>query len=76
LFPVIVTVQVPEDIPAGQAPVVFQPVNTVPEGADSVSLTTVPDGKLAEQVLPLQWIPAGELVIVPCPVPASDTVSL
>ena len=40
-----------------------------PKAADAVSVTCVPDGKLALQV-PGQLIPDGALVTVPVPVPA------
>jgi hypothetical protein len=55
-----------------QAPA--HPVKTEPLAATAVSFTTVPE---ANELLHLGWqlIPAGLLVTVPPPVPASVTVS-
>src|SRR5207245_3234610 len=55
-----------------QAPPV-QPVKVEPAAGAAVSVTAVPLVKLAEQVAP-QVMPAGELVMVPLPVPALETV--
>jgi hypothetical protein len=62
-FPLIVKVQVP--VPKHWP---IHPVN--PDAADAigVSVTTVPVGKSAEQVLP-QLMPGGEDVTVPVPAP-------
>lgn len=66
----IVTVQVP--VPEHPPP--DQPANTdAPDVGAAVSVTTVAWRKLAEQVAP-QLMPAGELVTVPVPVPAFETV--
>jgi hypothetical protein len=51
-----------------------QPAKVEPEEAAAVSVTDVPVAKLAVQALP-QLMPAGLLVTVPEPVPASCTVS-
>ena len=51
-----------------------QPVNVEPDLAVAVSLTDVPLGMLALQVVP-QLIPEGLLVTVPAPAPAMCTVS-
>jgi hypothetical protein len=64
----IVTLQVP--VPLHAPP---QPAKVEPEAGVADKLTTVPLAKLAEQVAP-QEIPAGELVIVPVPLPLSVTV--
>ena len=63
------TVHVPVPV---HAPV--QPANVEPEPAAAVSVTCVPLAKLALHVEP-QLMPAGLLVTVPVPVPASATVS-
>jgi hypothetical protein len=65
------TVTVHEPVPV-HAP--DQPANEDPDAGVAVRATLVPLLKLAEQVLP-QLIPAGLLVTVPWPLPASDTVS-
>lgn len=67
---VIDTVQVllvPEQDP-------LQPAKDEPLAAAAVSVTEVPEPKLAEQVEP-QLIPAGLLVTVPLPVPVLLTVN-
>jgi hypothetical protein len=51
-----------------------QPAKTEPGAGVSVSETIVPDGKSVVHVAP-QLIPAGVLVTVPEPVPASETVT-
>ena len=51
------------------------PANVEPEPATAVRVTCDPVLKLALQVVP-QLIPAGALVTVPVPVPASETVSV
>ena len=50
-----------------------QPAKTLPDAGVAVSVTAVPNGKLAEHVDP-QLIPAGVDVTVPEPVPVRDTV--
>ena len=59
----MVTLQAP--VPLHAPP---QPAKVEPELGVADKFTTVPLAKLAEQVVP-QEIPAGELVIVPVPVP-------
>jgi hypothetical protein len=54
-----------------QAP--LHPANVEPESGVAVKFTTVPLSNVAEQLEP-QEIPAGELVIVPVPVPLFVTV--
>jgi hypothetical protein len=66
---VIVTVQVP--VPSHGA---LHPVNVEPVAGVAVNVTCVPPAKFAEQV-GIQLIPAGALVTVPAPLPASVTVS-
>src|SRR5215471_14102389 len=66
---VIVTLQAP--VPLQLPP---QPANVEPVDADALSVTTVPLVNEIEHAVP-QLMPAGELVIVPTPVPAFDTVS-
>ncbi len=56
-------------------PVPLQPVKVEPDAGVAVRATTVPLLKVVEQVVP-QLMPAGELVTVPLPVPAKDTVRL
>ena len=63
------TVHVPVPV---QAP--DQPANVEPEPGAAVKVTDVPLAKLALHVDP-QLMPAGLLVTVPVPVPASATVS-
>src|SRR5215470_149741 len=65
-----VTTQVP--VPVHPPP--LQPVNVEPVCAAAVSVTTVPDVNEVVHVVP-QLMPAGELVTVPTPAPAFDTVS-
>ena len=62
---VLVPVQPPPD----------QPVKTEPAAAVAVTTTGLPDGKLAEQLVP-QEMPAGALVTTPLPSPARITVSV
>jgi len=69
LAALIVTVHVPVPV---QAP--LQPANVEPEAAAAVRVTEAPLLKFALQVVG-QLIPAGLLVTVPPPVPASVTVS-
>ena len=64
----IVTVHLPVPV---HAP--LHPLNTDPEAAEAVSVTTVPLAKFALQVVP-QLIPEGVLATVPLPVPALVTV--
>jgi hypothetical protein len=70
LAALIVTVQapVPEQLP-------LQPAKVAVADGVAVSVTTVPLVNEAEHVVPHE-IPAGLLVTVPVPVPASDTVSV
>jgi hypothetical protein len=58
-------------------PVPLQPAKVDPAAALAVKMTTVPLLKVPEQVLP-QFMPIGELVTVPVPVPAltSERVKL
>jgi len=65
-----VTTQVP--VPAHPPP--LHPANVEPSAADAVSVTSAPLAKFAEHVVG-QLIPAGALVTVPAPVPASVTVN-
>ena len=51
------------------------PVNVDPLVGVGVNIIDVPAAKVAVQVVP-QLIPAGELVIVPIPVPESEVVRL
>jgi hypothetical protein len=53
----------------------LQPRNTEPVAGVAVSVTAVCAGKATEQIPP-QSIPPGELVTVPCPEPAFETVSV
>jgi hypothetical protein len=53
----------------GQSASPLQPVNVDPVAGTACKPTTVPVGKLAEHLLP-QSIPAGELMILPLPLPA------
>jgi hypothetical protein len=62
---VLVPVQPPPD----------QPVKTEPALAVAVRTTELPEGKLAEQLVP-QLMPAGALVTLPLPSPARTTVSV
>ncbi len=55
-------------------PVPLHPAKVEPAAAVGVRVTTVPLVKLEEQAVP-QLIPAGELVIVPVPVPVLTTES-
>ena len=66
----IVTLQ----LPVPEQPEPDQPANVEPEAADAVKVTLVPGEKFPEHVAP-QSIPAGELVTVPLPLPATDTDS-
>jgi len=52
-----------------------QPANVDPLVGVGVNIIDVPAAKVAVQVVP-QLIPAGELVIVPIPVPESEVVRL
>jgi hypothetical protein len=70
MLPFIVTVQT---LSPEQAP--LQPAKNDPWAAATVSLTFVPEAKAALQV-GLQLIPAGVLVTVPEPVPATVTLSV
>ena len=67
----IVTVQVP--VPVQLPP--LQPVNVEPVAGVAVSVTAVPLAKVAAQVEPHER-PAGELEIVPAPVPAFVRLSV
>jgi hypothetical protein len=68
----IVTEHVPVPV---QPAAPLHPANVDPVAAAAVSTTTWPLVKLAEHVVP-QLIPAGLLVTVPVPVPASSTVRI
>jgi hypothetical protein len=61
-------------VPVPEQPLPLQPVKVEPAAGVAVKVTAVPIVKGVEQVAP-QEIPAGELVTVPVPVPALDTVS-
>lgn len=67
----LLTVTVQEPVPE-HAP--DQPEKVLPEAGVAESVTTVPLSKFAVQVWP-QLMPAGELVTVPVPLPASATFS-
>jgi hypothetical protein len=67
--PLTVTVQVPVPRQASQ------PAKFEPDAGVAVSVTEVPAAYAAEQAVP-QLIPDGELVTVPDPEPAVDTVSV
>ena len=60
-------VDVPEHAP-------LHPANVEPDAAAALSVTEVPDAKLAVQLLP-QLMPVGLEVTVPVPVPARVTAS-
>src|SRR5216117_4037851 len=60
--------------PVPEHPPPFQPLKVEPAAGAAVSVTAVPLAKLAVHVAP-QLIPAGALVTVPLPAPASETVS-
>jgi hypothetical protein len=64
-----VTVQAP--VPVHPPP--LHPLKSEPASGAAVSVTMVPLGKLAEQLVP-QLMPAGELVTVPTPLPALLTM--
>src|SRR5262245_57103808 len=66
-----VTAQVP--VPAQPPP--LQPVKVDPAAAAAVRVTTVPFAYEAEHVVP-QLMPVGELVKVPLPAPALETVKV
>jgi hypothetical protein len=68
-FEFMVTVHVPEPL---QAPP--QPTKTEPALGEAVKVTLVPAEKFAEQVVVGQLMPAGLLITVPPPVPASATL--
>ncbi len=53
-------------------PVPVHPAKVEPDAGVAVRVTTVPLVKLEEQVVP-QLMPAGELVMVPVPVPVLTT---
>jgi hypothetical protein len=62
-------------LPLEQAASPDQPAKTDPLAGTAVRVTTVPLTKLLEQPLP-QFMPAGELVTLPLPVPARLTVTV
>jgi len=70
----VAAVTVTTQVPVPEHPPPVQPANVEPSAADAVSVTAVPLAKLAEHVVG-QLIPAGALVTVPVPVPASLTVT-
>jgi hypothetical protein len=59
--------------PAPEHPAPLQPVKVDPAAGAAAKVTTVPEPRVAEHV-PGHEIPAGELLTVPDPVPAVDTV--
>jgi hypothetical protein len=68
-------VSVTTQFPIPTQPPPLQPMKEEPLAALAESVTTVPFGKVFEQV-PGQMIPAGELSTVPWPVPCRDTESV
>src|SRR2546426_1141868 len=71
---VVAALMVTLQAPVPETPPPRQRIKVEPAAGVAVSVTTVPLAKPAEQVAP-QLIPAGLLVTVPEPVPASVTVS-
>jgi hypothetical protein len=61
--------------PVPEQPPPLQPAKVDPTDGPAVRVTEIPFAKLALQVAP-QLIPAGELVTVPPPAPALETVSV
>jgi len=71
---VVAAFRVTTQVPVPEQPPPLQPVNVEPVCGDAVRVTTVPCVNEIVHVVP-QLIPAGELVTVPTPAPAFDTVS-
>src|SRR5262249_56273262 len=61
-------------VPVPEQPPPDQPAKTEPAPGVAVRTTELPDGKIAEQVMP-HVIPAGALVTLPLPAPARPTVT-
>src|SRR5262245_20596150 len=61
--------------PVPEQPPPLQPVKVEPVASVAVSVTDVPEGKLAAHMLP-HVMPAGLLATVPVPAPALPTVSV
>jgi phage tail protein X len=70
----VAAVTVTTHVPVPLHPPPLHPANVDPSDAAAVNVTCVPLAKFAEQVVG-QLIPAGALVTVPDPVPASATVN-
>ena len=62
-------------VPIPEHPPPLQPLNVDPDEGAAVRVMEVPELNEFEQVPLAQEIPAGELVIVPVPVPEWETVS-
>src|SRR5262245_19886682 len=71
---VVALVRVTVQMPVPEHPPPDQPANIEPPAAVAVSTTALPDGKLAEHVVP-HAMPVGELVTLPLPSPARTTVT-
>ena len=70
----VAAVTVTTQVPVPEHPPPVQPANVEPSAGNAVNVTAVPLAKLAEHVVG-QLIPAGALVTIPVPVPASLTVN-
>jgi hypothetical protein len=70
----VAAVNVTTQVPVPVQPPPLHPANVEPSAAAAVSVTAVPLAKFAAQVVG-QLIPAGALVTVPVPLPASATVN-
>jgi hypothetical protein len=71
---VVVLAGVTVQVPVPEHPPPDQPVNTEPAAAVAVRTTELPEGKLAEHVVP-HAMPPGALVTLPLPSPARTTVT-